>query len=123
MYELSLQYRAYICPNLVALPYNITLSTGEMHVTLPNGDTQVYNLDESCSAKVGFSQRPTHAQTNPPVPGEMSVVLVKDYFVLVRFADLSEYRIWMGIVDNQATWMNTQAGANACVTAIQANFN
>ena len=112
---------SYICQNLCAVPYNITITTGLMSVEYDNGDTAAFNLDESCSAKVGVERRPVHQAVAEP--GAMAIVFQENHFVLVRFADASEpYRIWMGQVDNQGTWANTQAGANNCVAAIAAAF-
>lgn len=105
------------------MAYNITLTTGEMNVLLPNGDTQAFNLGESTSVKVLTSKRPVHAAASPPAPNRMSVQFATQYYVRLRMSDCSEYRIEMGAVDNQATWLNSQAGANACVTAIQAALN
>ena len=102
------------------MPYNITLTAGEMAVVLDTGDTQAYNLTTSCSAKVGVEENPRHVAVAEP--GAMAIGFETNYFVLVHFNDESIYRIWMGEVDNQPTWVNTQAGANICVAAIQAAF-
>jgi len=108
-------------PNLGTLPYNITLTAGEMAVVLDNGDTQAYNLTTSCSAKVGVEKNPIHVAAAEP--GTMTVGFRSNFFVLVRFNDKSVYRIWMGEVDNHLVdWPNTQAGANTCVAAVQAAF-
>ena len=103
------------------MPYNITLTAGEMTVVLDNGDTQGYHLAEGTSVKVGVSRNPTHQTVSEP--GAMAITFRESWFVLVRFSDASEpYRIWMGEVDNQPTWVNTQAGANQCRADVQASF-
>jgi hypothetical protein len=107
------------------MAYNITLTTGEMAVTLPNGDTQSFNLNTDVSAKLMryrvFKQVPV---TNvDPAPLATSMTYTTDYVVKLRFNDNSEYDIKMGTVTNQAGWVNTQTGANQCVTDIQAAFN
>lgn len=106
------------------LPYNITLTAGEMAVVYDTGATASFNLTTACSAQIRFGQQARHAEATPtPIPGEMRVVLVDHYVVEVYFNDGSyPYRIEMGTVDNQPTWANTQAGANLCVAAVQAAF-
>ena len=115
----------YLCPKQAEMPYNITLATGEMNVVLDNGDTQAFNLGTLDSMKVmryrRFNQVPV---TNvDPAPIATSITISTDYAVKLRFNDGSEYDVAMGEVDNQVTWVNSQTGANACVTAIQAALN
>lgn len=105
------------------MPYNITLTAGEMAVTLDNGDTQAYNLTNGTSVKVGVERNPVPTTTPATPPGDMTLGFQSNWFVLVRFSDDSTpYRIWMGEVDNQGAWVNTQVGANQCRTDIQAAF-
>lgn len=115
----------YICQNTEkAMPYNITLTTGEMHVLLPNGDTQAFNLATLDSIKVDryreFNQSPGTAD---PAPLSTQITITTDYGVMLRFNDGSQYLIRMGTVDNQVGWVNTQIGANTCVTNIQTALN
>lgn len=103
------------------MPYNITLTTGLMAVVYDNGDTADFNLEEGTSVKVDSSRRPVHQTVAEP--GNMAIGFQEEWFVLVRFSDGSTpYRIWMGEVDNQAGWVNTQAGANQCRADISAAF-
>ena len=106
------------------MPYNITLTAGKVAVTLDNADTAVFNLTTGVSAKVmryrRFNQVPV---TNvDPAPIATSITISTDFVVKVRFNDNSEYDIKMGEVDNQATWLNSQTGANNCVAAILTNL-
>lgn len=106
------------------MAYNITLSAGKMAVTFDNGDTAIFNLTTDVSAKVEryrrFEQVPD--PSNDPAPLATSITIETDYSVKLRFNDDSYYDIRMGEVDNQGTWLNTQAGANACVAAILTNL-
>lgn len=106
------------------MAYNITLSAGKMAVTFDNGDTAIFNLTTDVSAKVmryrRFNQVPV---TNvDPAPLATSITISTDYVVKLRFNDNSEYDIKMGEVDNQAGWVNTQVGANACVANLLTNL-
>lgn len=106
------------------MAYNITLTTGEMHVLLPNGDTQAFNLDTDVSMKVDryrrFNQSPGTAD---PTPLSTQITITTDYGVMLRLNDGSQYLIRCGTVDNKPAWANSQSGANACVTEIQAALN
>jgi len=57
-----------------------------------------------------------------PAPLATSITISTDYVVKLRFNDNSEYDIKMGEVDNQAGWVNTQVGANACVANLLTNL-
>ena len=104
------------------MPYNITFpAAGEMQVLLDNGDTQAYVLSNATSIKVGVERNPVPTTAYADPPGDMTLGFQENWFVLIRFSDDSTpYRIWMGEVDNQGTWVNTQAGANQCRTDVQA---
>jgi|SRR5690606_18346373 len=111
------------------MPYNITPADGTLSITLENGDTQVLNLTESTKAHIIRKRKPVHAQpvgydpSNPAnINGDttMRVVFQEQYYVMVHLSDgCPPLRIAMGEVDNQAGWTNDQAGANACVSAIE----
>lgn len=101
------------------MPYNIVLTTGQMDVLFDDGETGVWNLATMTSVAADVSRTPMHVPGS--VVGTMTVDFRERWFVLLHFSDGSEpYRIWMGKVDNQGGWVNTQIGANQCVTDIQA---
>lgn len=95
----------------------ISLATNEMVVTLSNGDTMVHPASAFTGAALLRKPRFVYGVTDyngsqlpqtPPI----------DYYVRCRFTDQRFFDIACGYVSNQPTWVNTQAGANLCVTAI-----
>lgn len=104
---------------------DITLTTGEMLVTNDNGDTNVINLTEVTDVSVHrsreFVQTPTLLVD--PAPLATAITITTNFYVYVHTSDGRYTTIPMGGVANQAGWTNSQAGANAARTAIQAAFN
>lgn len=66
----------------------------------------------------------TYVTENDPFDGYNSggMTYTTKYIVFVRTSGQPPLRLDMGTVDNQATWLNSLAGMNACVAAIQAQL-
>lgn len=101
---------------------DITLGSGTLTATLPDGTKQVYNLGNMVDNGAIRWQK---YNTVPPILGsdpytQPTPTSVPQYKVVLHFNDNRWLELRMGTIGNQPTWADTLVGANAAVTAISA---
>lgn len=98
----------------------ITLTSGLLSYTNTDGSTGSINLNNEVDAQIvnGFT---ISAGANTTGPLMVSKPIVNPYWIVrIHLVDQRYLDIYMGGVSNQATWVNTQAGANLAIAAIVA---
>ena len=100
----------------------VTVTAGQqMEVTIVGGDTQTYPAVGFSGAAVLRKPRFVYGVDNNDTTWLPSTPPI-DYYVRCHFQDQRFFDIPMGYVSNQGSWVNTQVGANACVTSLKALF-
>lgn len=101
----------------------VTLSTGLLSYTTPDGTTGYVNLTESTTIDVLEGHRYS-AGTPTAQLMIINVPVVTPYFIVrVREADWRYLDIFCGTVTNQATWTNTLSGANTCASEVAGSIS
>jgi hypothetical protein len=102
---------------------NVTLATGILTQTLDDGTTYTVNLKNVTDFQVLVRQTPV-APTTLVNPIELNQTYTFDdqYVVRLSMNDNRFTDIVMETVDNQDTWVNTEAGANIARAAIVASI-
>jgi hypothetical protein len=102
---------------------DVTLATGTLTKTLDNGETYTIALGNVTDFQILSAGVPT-ASTTLVNPIQLSQPYSRNtqYRVRLHFNDGRFDDIVMGEVANQATWVNTEAGANVARAAIVASI-
>jgi len=102
---------------------DVTLATGVLTQTLDDGTTYTVNLKNVTDFQVLVRQTPVAPTTLVnPIQLNQTYTFSDRYVVRLSMNDNRFTDIVMGTVDNQASWVNTEAGANIARAAIVASI-
>ncbi len=102
---------------------DVTLATGVLTQTLDDGTTYTVNLKNVTDFQVLDGSTPVAPTTLVnPIQLNQTYTFSDQYVVRLSMNDNRFTDIVMGTVANQATWVNTEAGANIARAAIVASI-
>lgn len=95
----------------------VTVASGLITVELSNGNQTLYPADAIISTSVMNKPVFTYGANT-----DSQVTRTDQWFVRAKLKDNTAVDFLMGKITNEATWVNTQAGANIALAALDGVF-